>query len=68
MSLTLRTDNELDEALAALSEAEGASKQEVIRRAVLDRFERTVHAERVAESSARLAERWSDVLDRLGNV
>lgn len=68
MSLTLRTDDELDAALTALSEAEGTSRQEVIRRAVLDRFERTVHQGRVEESSARLAQRWADVLERLGTV
>jgi predicted transcriptional regulator len=68
MSLTLRTDAELDAALTALAEAEGASRQEVIRRAVLDRFESTVHAARVAESAERLAARWADVLDRLGTV
>ena len=68
MSLTLRTDTELDAALSALAEAEGTSRQEVIRQAVLDRFERTVHAARVTESSERLAARWGDVLERLGSV
>jgi predicted transcriptional regulator len=68
MALTLRTDSALEEALTALAEAEGASRQEVIRRAVLDRYERSVHGARVLESSQRLAARWSDVLDRLGSV
>ena len=68
MALTLRTDDALEEALTALAEAEGASRQEVIRRAVLERYERTLHAAHVTESSERLAARWADVLHRLGTV
>lgn len=68
MALTLRTDEELETALAALAEAEGTSKQDVIRRAVLDRYERAGHRRAVEESSARLLARWGDVLDRLGTV
>ncbi|MDX1510686.1 MAG: CopG family transcriptional regulator [Nitriliruptorales bacterium] len=68
MALTLRTDDELEQALDALSEAEGLSRQEVIRRAVLERYERAGHRERVAASADRMVERWGDVLDRLGSV
>lgn len=68
MAMTLRTDEELERALTALAEAEGVSRQEVVRRAVLDRHERSGHAARVEESSTRLAERWGDVLQRLGTV
>jgi predicted transcriptional regulator len=68
MAMTLRTDAELEAALAALAEAEGASRQEIVRRAVLDRYARSGHAARVQESSDRLKERWGDVLDRLGSV
>jgi predicted transcriptional regulator len=66
--MTLRTDAELEKALEALASAEGASRQEIVRRAVLERYERSGHATRVAESSARMIEKWSDVLDRLGTV
>lgn len=66
--MTLRTDDELDAALAALAKAEGASKQEVVRAAVLERYERMGHAAAVRESAERQAERWKDVLDRLGTV
>lgn len=66
--MTLRTDEELDTALAALAAAEGASRQEIIRRAVLDRYERNGHAARVQESSSRLIDKWADVLERLGTV
>ncbi|SFP89074.1 Ribbon-helix-helix protein, copG family [Geodermatophilus dictyosporus] len=66
--MTLRTDEELDRALTALAEAEGASRQEVIRRAVLERYARSGHSTRVTESAERLASRWGDVLHRLGTV
>jgi hypothetical protein len=68
VAMTLRTDDELERALSALAEAEGISRQEVVRRAVLERFERNGHAERVEESARRLAARWGDVLQRLGTV
>jgi len=68
MSLTLRTDEELDSALAALAEIEGVSRQEVIRRAVMDRLERSGHDSAVEESTARMLLEWADVLDRLGKV
>ena len=38
MAFTLRTDATLEEALTSLSEFEGVSRQEVIRRAVLERL------------------------------
>ena len=68
VAMTVRTDEELDRALAALAAAEGTSRQEIIRRAVLERYERSGHAARVQESSERLMDRWGDVLHRLGTV
>lgn len=68
MALTLRTDDELERALDALAEAEGLSRQEIIRRAVLERYERAGHAERVNDSTDRMLERWGDVLDRLAST
>lgn len=68
MALTLRTDAELEQALDALAENEGLSRQEVIRRAVLDRYERAGHARRVADATERMIDEWGDVLDRLGSV
>jgi hypothetical protein len=47
----------MEQALDALVETEGISRQEVIRRSILDRYERTVHAQRVAESTSRLSAR-----------
>lgn len=68
MALTLRTDDELERALDALAETEGLSRQEIIRRAVLERYERAGHRGRVEDSASRMLERWGDVIDRLGSV
>jgi predicted transcriptional regulator len=66
MAFTVRTDAALEEALTSLSRDEGISRQEIIRRAVLDRYERSGHAVRVADTTRRMAVRWADVLERLG--
>ena len=68
MAFTLRTDDALESALDALTEREGLSRQEIIRRAVLDRYERAGHTQRVADSANQMIARWGDVLDRLGSV
>ena len=68
MAMTLRTDAELEAALAALAEAEGASRQEIIRRAVLDRYERAGHVAKVRDATTRMIDEWGDVLERLGTV
>ncbi|MGB3763531.1 MAG: ribbon-helix-helix domain-containing protein [Ornithinimicrobium sp.] len=68
MALTLRTDEKLDSALTELAAAEGTSRQEIIRRAVLDRHEQRGHRERVSDSSSRMIDTWGDVLERLGTV
>ncbi|WP_250280808.1 MULTISPECIES: ribbon-helix-helix domain-containing protein [unclassified Frankia] len=68
MALTVRTDEELEHALTVLAASEGASRQEIIRRAVLERYERAGHAARVRDSADRMLERWGDVLARLGSV
>lgn len=68
MAFTVRTDEELERALDALVEEEGLSRQEIIRRAVLERYVRAGHDRKVADSADRMIERWGDVLDRLGSV
>jgi len=57
MALTVRTDQQLQQALDALAQTEGISKQEIIRRAVLDRYERAGHERRVEGSAKRMTER-----------
>ncbi len=68
MARTLRTDDQLQRALAALAESEGLSRQEVIRRAVLERYDRSRRRAGVEASTDRMVDRWGDVLDRLGSV
>jgi hypothetical protein len=68
MAFTLQTDEQFEQALDALTEAEGVSRQEVIRRAVIDRYGRAGHAEALRHSAARMVERWGDVLNRLGRA
>ncbi|TVR28235.1 MAG: CopG family transcriptional regulator [Nitriliruptor sp.] len=51
-----------------LVEREGLSRRELIRRAVLEGYERAGHCSRVDDSAQRMADRWGDVLDRLGSV
>jgi predicted transcriptional regulator len=68
MAMTLRIDDELESALQSLVEAEGISRQEVVKRAVLELAQRRGHTQRVTRSADALAERWSDVLHRLGTV
>lgn len=66
MALTLRTDSELEKALDALVAAEGISRQEVIRRAVLDRFDRTNRMGRIDAVLDEQLPRYREALDRLG--
>ena len=66
MALTVRTDEQMEQALDALVETEGVSRQEVIRRSILDRYERTVHAGRVRGTHEPAERALGDVLDRLG--
>lgn len=66
MALTLRTDQQLEDALTALSQFENASRQEVIRRAVLERYERTAHTAKVEDVGSKMLDRWANVLERLG--
>jgi predicted transcriptional regulator len=68
MAFTLRTDDEMEAALDALTDAEGLSRQEIIRRAVLERYARAQHVGRVEDATDRMLERWGDVLDRLGSA
>ena len=66
--MTLRTDPELDAALTELAKAQGLSKQEVIRRAVLDMRVRTTHRALVDRVSDEMLETYGEALDRLGRA
>jgi len=65
VAMTLRTDDELDAALAALADAEGISKQEVVRRAVLEKLARSDHRSTVESIAQEMLDRWGDVFERL---
>lgn len=68
MSIMFRTDSEIDAALDRLSELEGVSKQEILRRAVLDRLASTQHRSTVEEAAEAMLARWGEVMDRLGKA
>ncbi len=66
MAMTLRLSSDDEQALAALAEAEGVSKQEATVRAIREAAARRGHEERVRELSARGRERYAGLLERLG--
>lgn len=68
MALTLRTDAELEQALTELAESQGTSRQEVIRRAVLELRDRTGHRARVDAIASDVLVEYAEALDRLGTV
>jgi Ribbon-helix-helix protein, copG family len=68
MARPLRAGQELDAAVTALAAAEGASRQEIIRRGAFERYERHSHIIPVQESSNRLNNEWAEVVARLGNM
>jgi predicted transcriptional regulator len=68
MAMTLRTDSELETALSELAEAEGTSKQEAIRRAVIEKRDRVLHRARVDAIASDLLVEYADALDRLGKA
>lgn len=66
MALTLRTDSALEAALDALVEAEGVSRQEVIRRAIIDRAERTASRRSIDLVLDEELPRYAEAMERLG--
>lgn len=66
--MTLRTDEELDQALTELAERLRISKQEVIRRSVLELRERTSHRSRIDATAAEVMSDYAEALERLGTV
>ena len=68
MALTLRTDDELEHALTALAEAEGTSRQDVIRKAVLERYARSDHRTRVDLIASEVMDEYAETIERLGKA
>ena len=68
MAMTFRTDDDLDRMLSELAESQGVSKQEVIRRAIVDLHERSGHRARVDAVASEVLLDYAEALDRLGAV
>ena len=68
MALTLRTDSELEQALTELAEAEGTSKQEAIRRAVIEKRDRVWRRARLESITSDLLVEYAEALERLGKA
>jgi predicted transcriptional regulator len=68
MAMTLRTDSELENALSELSASEGLSRQEIVKRAVLERHQRAQRRSRLDGIVSDLLVEYDDALRRLGSV
>lgn len=68
VALTVRTDGGMERALTEPSNAEGTSRQEVIRHAVLDHYARSQHHEHIVAATAEMMDRWGDVIERLSKT
>jgi hypothetical protein len=64
MAMTLRLSDEQTEALREQADSEGRSMQDVVQTAVAS----YLHATRVARSAAQGAERYAELLQRLGDA
>ncbi|MET9265943.1 CopG family transcriptional regulator [Amycolatopsis sp. NPDC004079] len=65
MAMTLRLNDEVERALALLSEADGVSKHEAVVRAITDAAARRVRDDRVRDLSSEGRARYASLLDRL---
>lgn len=66
MAMNLRLTPEQDDALAALAEVEGVSKNEAAVRAIVDRAARLSRRERVVDLARETIAEYDDLLRRLG--
>ncbi|WP_314194479.1 CopG family transcriptional regulator [Actinomyces oris] len=66
MAMTLRLSKEDERLLALLAEEAGVSRQEATIRAIHEAAARRGHEQRVADASARIRNRYAEVLERLG--
>lgn len=65
MAMTLRLDDDEALLLKTMAEQEGVSQQEVVRRAIVERAERTSLHAAVHESGKRTVTRYAQLLERL---
>jgi predicted transcriptional regulator len=66
MALTLRLSDDEEERLAALAEAEGRSKQEILRLALAERWSKLHKQQQIGDVLERILPRYEGLLDRLG--
>lgn len=64
--MTLRLTEEENLRLAELAQSEGRSKQEVVRLAIADRYQRMQQEEKLGEVLGRVLPKYRGLLDRLG--
>ncbi len=65
--MTLRLTEEENLRLAELAAAERRSKQEVVRLAIADRYQRMQQEEKLGEVLGRVLPKYRGLLDRLGS-
>lgn len=66
MAMTLRLDDEEQQALCEQAAAEGASMQDIARRAIREYVARRDHEHRVSAAADRIIDAHADAIDRLG--
>jgi len=66
MAMTLRLSDEENERLSALAEAEGRSKQEILRLALAERWSKLHKQQQLGDVLERILPRYEGLLDRLG--
>ncbi len=66
MALTLRLSDDEEDRLAELAEAEGRSKQEILRLALADRWSKLHKQQQLGDVLERVLPRYEGLLNRLG--
>jgi len=66
--MTLRLSDEESSHLAELAEAEGRSKQEIMRLALAERWARLQKEQQLAEVLSRVLPRYKGLLERIGTA
>ena len=66
MALTLRLSDDEEERLEALAEAEGRSKQEILRLALDERWSKLRKQQQIGDVLERILPRYEGLLNRLG--
>ncbi|MEV4319373.1 ribbon-helix-helix protein, CopG family [Actinocrispum sp. NPDC049592] len=66
MALTLRLSDDEEDRLSELAEAEGRSKQEILRLALADRWSKLHKQQQLGDVLERVLPRYEGLLNRLG--